>query len=292
MSEELPRTAPDKAPDRSNSNLDLNKPSAARCYDYYLGGSAHLEADRVFAEKVLHQAPFIRDFARNNRAFLQRAVMWLSDQGIDQFLDIGSGIPTVGNVHEIAQQRNPDARTVYVDYEPVAVEHSRAILDESDPRREWTNMLQADMRDYAAILDSPITRDLIDFGRPVGLLIVAAMHFVGPGDDPATLMAHYRDALAPGSCLVMSHLTHDGVPEHMRRKAIEVEKLYAQTPTPGYSRTRAEFTALFAGFQLVEPGVVWAPDWRPQRQYDAEPAETATVVGVGRKPPPHTRRAS
>lgn len=284
MSDEVPRTAPDKAPDRSKPNVDLNKPSAARCYDYYLGGSAHLEIDRQFAEKVLQRAPFVRDFARTNRAFLQRAVAWLSDQGIDQFLDIGSGIPTVGNVHEIALQRNPDARTVYVDFEPVAVQHARAILDGSDPQRVRTDILQADMRDYSTILDSPITRGLIDFSRPVGLLIVATMHFLGPGDDATTLMKHYHDALVPGSYLVMSHLTADGVPEHMLAKAIELERLYARTPTPGYERSRIEFTALFDGFDLVEPGVVWAPEWHPESEYNGAPAETATVVGVGTKP--------
>lgn len=286
MSMKFPRTAPDRAPDHSNLDINLNNPSAARCYDYYLGGSAHLEVDRRFAEKVLQTLPFVRDFARINRAFLQRAVRWLSGHGVEQFLDLGSGIATVGNVHEIAQRCNPDARTLYVDFEPVAVQLVHAILNESDPHRQRTNILQADLRDYRAVLDSPTTRDLIDFGRPVGLLIVATMHFIGPGDDPARLMRCYRDALAPGSYLAMSHLTADGIPEHILAKAIELEKLYAQTPAPGYARSRAEVTALFDGFDLVEPGVVWAQEWRPEDEYAFEtaPAITATLAGVGRKP--------
>lgn len=284
MPKKFPRTAPEKAPDHSNLDINLNNPSAARCYDYYLGGSAHLEVDRQFAEKVLQTLPFVRDFARGNRAFLQRAVKWLSGHGIDQFLDLGSGIATVGNVHEIAQQCNPDARTLYVDFEPVAVQLVHAILDESDPHRKRTNILQADLRDYTTVLGSAITRDLIDFSRPVGLLIVATMHFIGPGDDPATLMRRYHEALDSGSYLVMSHLTADGIPEHVLAKAIELEKLYARTPAPGYARNRAEFTALFDGFDLVEPGVVWAQEWWPEDEYETPPANTATLAGVGRKP--------
>jgi hypothetical protein len=264
--------------------VDATRPSAARAYDYYLGGSSNFEVDRKFAEEVLRRVPFVRDFAHNNRAFLRRAVTWLCGQGIDQFLDIGSGIPTVGNVHEIAQELNPNARVVYVDYEPVAAAHAHNILDQTDPRRARTNIVQADLRRPWDILDAAIVRDLIDFTRPVGLLIVATLHFASPDDRPRELLAQYRAALPPGSHIALSHLTVDGVPDSVREQGEALEKLYASTPTPGYFRDRAQFEELFDGFDLVEPGVVWAPQWHPDETEHTDPAGTATLVGVGRKP--------
>ena len=157
----FPRTAPDAAPVKSGE-VDVKRPSAARAYDYYLGGSSNFGVDREFGARVLEQVPFVRTFAVTNRSFLRRAVRWLCAQGVDQFLDIGSGIPTVGNVHEVAQQVNPLARTVYVDHEPVAVRHAAAILDATDPDRTRTDVLQADLRDPDGILGSPVTRGLID----------------------------------------------------------------------------------------------------------------------------------
>jgi SAM-dependent methyltransferase len=279
---DFPRVAPDVAPLKPR-DADVSRPAAARAYDFFLGGRSNFEADREFGRQVLDQVPFVADFARNNRAFLRRAVNWLTQRGIDQFLDIGSGIPTVGNVHEIAQQRNPEARTVYVDYEPVAVAHSTTILDEIDPRRERTDVLQADLRSPSDILDHTITRNLLDFERPIGLLIVATLHFIGPGDRPRELIAAYRDALPSGSHLVLSHLTLDGVPERMQEQGRALEALYAGTPNPGYFRGREEFTALFGGFDVVDPGIVWAPEWHPDQAHEIDPASTATLTGVGVK---------
>lgn len=280
---DFPRAAPASAPVKPR-DVDVTRPAAARAYDFYLGGRSNFEADREFGRKVLEQVPFVGAFARNNRAFLRRAVAWLCERGITQFLDIGSGIPTVGNVHEIAQAVNPRARTIYVDYEPVAVAHSNTILDEIDPQRERTNVVQADLRSPTDILENPVTRELIDFTEPVGLLVVATMHFIGPGDHPGELIARYRDALTAGSHLVLSHLTLDGVPERMQEQGRALETLYASTPNPGYFRDRAEFSALFDGLELLEPGIVWAPEWHPDqaRPFD-EPATTATLAGVGVK---------
>jgi hypothetical protein len=280
---DLPRTAPDVAPakpDRMNST----RPAAGRVYDFYLGGSSNFTVDRMFGSTVLERAPFVGDFARNNRAFLRRVVRWLCAQGIDQFLDIGSGIPTVGSVHTTVREINPRARTVYVDHEPMTAGNAAVILDRYDPTRERTNILQADLRDPDEILNSPVTRELIDFTRPVGLLILATVHFLGPGDHPTKLLSRYRDALPAGSYLAVSHLTFDGVPEPVWNQGPEVERLYASTPTPSYFRNREEITALFDGFSLVDPGIVWAPQWRPDDIVSTEPAATATLVGAGRLP--------
>ncbi len=280
---EIPRTAPASAPSKPRE-VDETKPAAARAYDFYLGGDCNFEADRAFGRQVLGAVPFVRDFALNNRDFLRRVISWLSEQGIDQFLDIGSGIPTVGNVHEVAQGHDPDARTLYVDYEYVAVAHANTILDGSDPQRRRTDVLQADLRSPGEILDAAVTRGLLDFDRPLALLVVATMHFVGPGDGPRELVAAYRDALPSGSYLALSHLTLDGVPERMLDQGRRLEELYAATPNPGYFRDRAEFTALFEGFEVVAPGVVWAPEWKPDGEWNGDAAATATLVGVGRKP--------
>ncbi|GDY29743.1 hypothetical protein GTS_13760 [Gandjariella thermophila] len=265
------------------ADIDVSKPSAARAYDYYLGGSHNWKVDRDFGDRVLQRVPAVKDFALENRAFLRRAVTWLAEQGVDQFLDIGSGIPTVGNVHEIAQKVNPRAHTVYVDYEHIAVAHAQQILDTEDPRRERTDVIRADLRDPVSVLEHPSTRRLLDFDRPVALLMVAVMHFVAPADGVDETMARYRDALAPGSFLVMSHFTREGIPEDMQRQAAALEELYADTPNPGYFRDRAEFTGLFGDLDMVPPGVVWLSDWRPDRPYDGDPARTMVLAAVGRK---------
>lgn len=278
-----PRTAPDSAP-KQPPEVDLSHPSAARAYDYYLGGNLNFAVDREFAGDVLDRAPFVTDFARSNRAFLHRAVTWLCARGVDQFLDIGSGLPTVGHVHEIAEKANPRARTVYVDYEPVAVARARTILDETDPGRRRTGVFQADLRAPDQVLGADLLRETLDFSRPVALLIVATMHFVGPGDGPETLLRRYWDALPGGSYAALSHLTRDGVPDPVREQGEALEQLYATTPNPGYFRDRAEFTALFGDLELVDPGVVWAPEWHPEAQPPAAASESATLVGVARKP--------
>lgn len=243
---------PNWAPD----DIDVERPSAARVYDYYLGGLHNFAADRAMAARAVADWPELPRIMQANRAFLRRAVRYLVAQGIDQFLDIGSGIPTVGNVHEVAQAARPDARVVYVDIDPVAVAHARALLAD-DPR---TGVVQADMVDVDAVLDDPVTRSLLDLSRPVGLLVVALLHFVGDDRRPGAVLARYRDAIAPGSHLVVSHASADGAPD----RADEHLSLYRRTATPMTMRSREEVAGLLDGFTLVEPGLVFLPQWRPE----------------------------
>ncbi|WP_229795368.1 SAM-dependent methyltransferase, partial [Saccharothrix coeruleofusca] len=216
--------------------------------------------------------PGMAGAARANRSFLRRAVRYLLAQGIDQFLDLGSGIPTVGNVHEIADQ----ARVVYVDVEPVAVAHSTALL-QGNPR---ALAVQADLRDPASVLEHPQVRELLDFERPIGVLMVAVLHFVQDADDPAGAVARYREALAPGSYLVISHGSLEGVQVEGHADTARVQDVYKRTDSPLVLRSRAEVVPFFDGWDLVEPGVVMLPEWHP----DGDDGYISALVGVGRKP--------
>ncbi|MEY8041262.1 SAM-dependent methyltransferase [Saccharopolyspora cebuensis] len=259
------------------SGVDEEMPSAARLYDYLLGGAHNFAADRELAERFLAALPSARDVARLNRAFLRRAVVFLAQQGVRQFLDVGSGIPTVGNVHEIAQEIAPDSRVVYVDYESVAVAHSQLLLAD-DPR---STIVQADLRDPDAVLDDPETRRLLDFDRPIGLIMAGALHFVPLEADAPGILARFRDRLVPGSYLALSHFTADISPAEMA----EVVSVMSRSADPIHPRSRAEFLALFDGFDLVEPGVVGTALWRPERpeRAGAEPGGSQIYAGVGRR---------
>jgi SAM-dependent methyltransferase len=246
-------------------------------YDFYLGGSHNLKVDRHMAREAISLWPDLPVIMQSNRAFLRRAVRYLTGQGINQFLDIGSGIPTVGNVHEVAQQANPDARVVYVDNDPVAVAHSRAILAGDDR----TAVVHADLRESGAVLEDPLVRATIDLDRPVAVLMVAVLHFVPDEDDPARAVATVRDRLAPGSHVVISHASAEGRPEYAETH----RELYRRTSTPMTMRSRAEIARFFDGFDLVEPGLVWLPLWRPEDPSRAEdrPERTTGFAGVGRR---------
>ncbi|MEU5695663.1 SAM-dependent methyltransferase [Actinosynnema sp. NPDC020468] len=256
--------------------IDTGLPSAARLYDYLLGGGHNFAADRALAEKFVAAQPNARTIARLNRSFLRRAVLFLAARGIRQFVDLGSGIPTVGNVHEIAQRAAPDSRVVYVDYEDVAVAHSRLMLRDD----ERATILQRDMTDPTSVLEAARGTGLVDFAEPVGLLAVGVFHFVPPEADPAGLVAAYRDALAPGSHLAFSQFTADLQPAEMAG-VVEVMK---RSANPMFPRSHAEITALFDGFELVEPGVVPLPLWQPEPGAAVEDPNTAGILaGVGRK---------
>jgi S-adenosyl methyltransferase len=242
------------------AELDLDRPNAARMYDYYLGGSHNVAVDRELAAKVLDTWPDLPRAAQADRAFLRRAVRFLAGEGIRQFLDIGSGIPTVGNVHEVAQAEAPDARVVYVDTDPVAVTHSRAILTGD----ELTAVVEADGRDPARLLANPVVTGQLDLSRPVGLLMVALLHFVPDESDPHDILARYAAALAPGSWLVLSHGTADNAPAVSRMAAC-----YQQTATPLRPRSRDELTELLRDVDLVDPGIQFLPAWRPDHPDDA-----------------------
>jgi SAM-dependent methyltransferase len=250
----------------------------ARIYDCWLGGSHNFAVDREVARQVVADVPDTPLIMQANRAFLYRAVSYLVDAGVRQFLDIGSGMPTLGNVHEVAQKRAPDARVVYVDIDPVAVAHSRHILDDN----EHATVIQEDLRRPGHILAHPDVRQLLDFDQPMAVLTLAVLHFIADADDPPSILAHLRDAVAPGSYLVLSHGTADA----MQGKAERPLKLLSRTSTPPTSRTRTEVERLFAGFDLIEPGLVWAPQWRPEDPEDVgdHPERSANYVGVGRKP--------
>ena len=258
--------------------VDQDRPSSARIYDYLLGGGHNFAADRQIAEKFATALPGSRDIARLNRAFLRRAVLFMISAGVRQFLDIGSGIPTVGNVHEIAQKADPESRVVYVDIEPVAVAHSRLIL-EGNGR---ATAIQADLNDPEGILTHPDTVRLLDFAQPLGLLMVGVFHFVPEDNDPSKLLLGYRNALAPGSYLAMSHFTADTRAAEMAAM-VEVMK---RTKDPIYPRTRERFTQLFDGFELLEPRVVSTALWRPDSPDDLadRPERDQILAGVGRKP--------
>jgi hypothetical protein len=213
-----------------------------------------------------------------NRGFLRRAVLFLARQGIRQFLDLGSGIPTVGNVHEVAQEVDPGIRVVYVDCEPIAVAHSEMILAGNDN----VAVVQADMRDPLAVFGSPATKRLIDLTRPVGLLMVGVVQFIADSDDPWAMAAHYRDVLPSGSYLALSAMTTDGAPDGMA----EAVQACGFSRDPIHPRPHGEIVRMFEGFEVVEPGVVYTPEWRPERPEDAGDnwERSNMYAGVGYKP--------
>ncbi|MCA1185724.1 SAM-dependent methyltransferase [Saccharopolyspora sp. 6T] len=257
-----------------------NQPSAARIYDYDLGGSRNTRADRDAShrirEEIAPNGPFV---ARANRAFLGRAVRYCVNKGIGQFLDLGSGIPTVGNVHEIAQRLNPAARTVYVDNEPVAVSDTKRLLAD-EPNAD---IVGEDLRNPDAVLSAEPTRRLLDFDQPIGLLMVAALHYVDPEADPERVLRTYTDALPSGSCLVFSQITADNREEEAQRV---IDWFAENTATPVTMRSKAEITELLTtcGWELIEPGLVYPPHWNPDPADPNElPAErSATWAGVAR----------
>ncbi|MFE0629609.1 SAM-dependent methyltransferase [Streptomyces sp. NPDC058864] len=260
--------------------IDLSVPSVSRIYDYYLGGSHNFEVDREAGRRAIEAFPGLPKIMQANRAFMRRAVRFSVDQGITQFLDIGSGIPTFGNVHEVAQAASPGAHVVYVDHDPVAVAHSRAVLEGS----EDAAIVAADLRSPRDILDSAEVRGLIDLERPVALLLVAVLHFLEDADEPAKAVAELRDAIAPGSLLVVTHASVEGGPRRPE-EGERVENVYRSASSPLIMRSRAEVERFFDGFDLVEPGLVSAPLWRPDGTDDDEldPVVFSGFAGVGRK---------
>lgn len=278
------RTAPATAPTPDQFGTEPAVPHAARVYDYLLAGNNNHSVDRQQAQKILAAAPFVRDFARVNRAFLTRAVRYLCRQGVRQFLDIGCGFPTVEPVHEIAREVDPHATVVYVDSDALVIEVLDELLNQGvDPKRNHTDTVLADFRDPDAIWSSPAA-GLLDFTQPVGLLVVALCHFLGPDDGAERLMAQHMDNLPPGSYLAASHLTMDGVPQELLPQGERLYQIYATMPTPGYFRNRDEFSQLFGGCDLIDPGLVWAPTWRPAAGEATEvPGASATLAGVAVK---------
>ncbi|MFD7013427.1 SAM-dependent methyltransferase [Streptomyces sp. NPDC059161] len=259
--------------------IDISMPSVSRIYDYYLGGSHNFEVDREAAREAMRFMPGLPKIMQANRAFMRRAVRFAVDEGITQFLDIGSGIPTFGNVHEVAQAASPEARVLYVDHDPVAVAHSRAVLEGN----ERAGIAAADLRKPQGILGAPETAQLLDLSRPVALLLVAVLHFVEDQDDPYAAVAELREALAPGSLLVLTHASYEGIPLS-EEEAGGTVGVYRDIKNPLVMRDREEIAGFFDGYELVEPGLVSMPLWRPENEPDQEdPYAFSGFAGVGRK---------
>ena len=258
--------------------IDISVPSVSRIYDYYLGGSHNFDVDRQAARKAMEFMPGLPKIMQANRAFLRRAVRFAVDEGITQFLDIGSGIPTFGNVHEVAQSASPGARVLYVDNDPVAVAHSEAVL----AGNEDADVVAADLRKPQEILASSQFERLIDQNQPVALLLVAILHFVEDEDDPYEAVARLRDALAPGSLLVVTHASFEGIPLPPERAEGTVD-VYKNIRNPLIMRSRDEIARFFEGYDMVEPGLVPMPEWRPDTALeDEDPYSYSGFAGVGR----------
>lgn len=274
----------------ATSGVDLLHPSATRVYDFLLGGSGHWSVDRSFGRRVLNEFPEFQDIARANRLFVHRVVRHLASQGVTQFLDIGSGVLSGANTHQIADEVAPGTKVVYVDNEPVAVAHAEILLDEEgDPERHA--MVNADLRDPENVWEQAFATQVLDRNKPVAVLMFAVLHTLRPdlGDnDPAAkLTARYRELLSPGSYLGISHITSDGVPTELPEKLASLRQLIKDMRGERtYCRPRSAINALLGDFELLDPGMVWIPQWHPEPTDVRFPAPNHSTVwaGVGRKP--------
>jgi hypothetical protein len=267
MTRELPGWVP--------PGIDVDRPNAARVYDYLLGGACNFEVDRVFAQQLQRITPHVERSMLDNRAFLGRAVRFCVEQGIRQFLDLGSGIPTVGNVHEIAQRLAPECRVVYVDNEPIAVAHSQLILAGNDN----ADVVLADLLDVDTVLSCEPVQRLLDFTQPLAVILAAVLHFIPDDAGPYDVVARYVDTMPSGSFLVVSH----GVRAEQQREE-DTYRLYDQSSTPARGRSRDEVHAFLAGTELVEPGVVWTSQWRPEYDPGEYLNQSGVYAAVGHKP--------
>jgi SAM-dependent methyltransferase len=266
--------------------IDVTKPNIARVYDAFLDGKDNFAADRAVVKLTLDIAPDAAAGAKANRALLRRMVRYLAGEaGITQFLDIGSGLPSRGNVHEIAREVNPAAKVVYVDNDPVVLVHGRALLG----RNPAVTVVTADARDPAQILANPLVTEFLDLRRPVGLLMLAILHHISDAEDPAAIVARFRDALAPGSYLAISSFRMPG-PEHPKdaAKTRAVQDLFNRTLGTGRWREHEEILAWFGDWELLPPGLVPLPEWRPDVAGQVKRNSTyyGFVAGLARKPGP------
>lgn len=262
------------------ADIDTSRPHPARMYNFYLGGKDNYAVDQEAAREILQAVPEVRDMARENRAFLQRAVRFLvGEAGIRQIVDVGTGIPAAGNVHEVAREIAPDVRVIYVDNDPIVHVHASALLTGTGA----TRIVLADLREPETILAHPRVRELIDFSQPAALLLVAILHFITDDENPERIIAAFRDALPSGSYLALSHGTADF---HSPDAVSHGTKVYQRATAPLVLRSHARVTALFDGFDLVEPGLVQVPLWRPdgRRPRLRDLAGIGIYGGVGQRP--------
>lgn len=262
-------------------DLQLDKPNPARIYDYLIGGKLNYAIDREFAHRILKIVPFAPQLCLLNRYWLRRVVRFAAEQGIRQFVDVGSGMPTEGHVHEVAQGIAPKSRVVYVDNEPIAVAHSEIVLEDN----ERAIMIKADGTRADQVMTHPETQALLDLDLPVMVIMAAFLHFTSPEgetDEAVELIARYADHLPSGSYFAISLATNElSDPAYLDSTA-----MYKDTTRPFYLRTRAQVRALLDGYELVEPGVVFTTEWRPERAEDvlADPSKAFLLSGVARKP--------
>jgi SAM-dependent methyltransferase len=269
------RTGTQQVPPEINTNV----PQSARVYDYWLGGKDHFPADRALGDAIAGALPTIRTQVRAQRAFLGRAVRYLTrDAGIRQYLDIGTGIPSAGNVHDVAQEVAPESRVLYVDNDPIVLAHARALM--AGTAEGPVAFIQADLREPEAILGDPAVAGTLDLAQPVGLVLIGVMHHLRDDDDPRRIVATLVDALAPGSYLVLSQSTPDFDPDAMRALAAASE----QGGIPNVPRSLADTEPFFAGLELVEPGLVPMATWRPDPGAEQDPRSVYAYGGVARKP--------
>ena len=255
--------------------VDVTTPNVARMYDYYLGGKDNFEADRVAAEEILRLIPGLPRSAQENRRFLRRVVRFLAeDAGIDQFLDIGVGLPTQGAVHQVALEVNPDARVLYADYDPVVVSHGQALLTAADR----SVMVRGDLRHPADLLAHPH----LDFSRPVAVLLSAVLHFVPDDEDPAAIVARLHDGVVSGSYLMVSHIGTDFFPD--KAELARAVAIYEQASERVWPRPRDQILRFFDGFDLLEPGLVPKHEWRPVTGQAARRTPNVQWGGLARKP--------
>ena len=259
--------------------INTNVPQSARVYDYWLGGKDHFPADRALGDAIAGALPTIRTQVRAQRAFLGRAVRYLTrDAGIRQYLDIGTGIPSAGNVHDVAQEVAPESRVLYVDNDPIVLAHARALM--AGTAEGQVAFIQADLREPETILSDPAVAGTLDLDQPVGLVLIGVMHHLRDDDDPRRIVATLVDALAPGSYLVLSQSTPDFDPDAMRALAAASE----QGGIPNVPRSLADTEPFFAGLELVEPGLVPMATWRPDPGAEQDPRSVYAYGGVARKP--------
>lgn len=274
--------------------VDLERPNVARVYDWLLGGTSNWAIDREFGAKVVAGFPLLKSAARANRLFLHRAVRHLVRLGVRQFIDIGSGIPTMGNTHEIADEVAPDSRVVYVDNEPVAIAHSQVLLERHGDLQRHA-VVRGDMREPYELWDRVQETGVIDFTEPVALLLVALLHIQQPDKTGTDIgpwaVDQYRQLLSSGSYLAISHITDDGVPPGFDEMMVELKRMYDTSSSPMVWRSHQQIRAMLGDFTLVEPGMTWTPLWHPENSGPGAPEvvfgtpeESIVWAGIGRKP--------
>lgn len=245
--------------------VDVTKPSIARTYDAFLDGTNNFEIDRAVLGMALQVMPDIQLHAKTNRTFLKRVVQFMARQGVRQFIDIGSGLPTQQNVHEVAQAIDPQARVIYVDNDPNVPAQAHALLGNT----KTVKFITADIRKPSEIVNDPAVRELLDFSQPIGVLLFAILHHINDDEDPDRIAAELRDALPVGSYFAISHAHNPGSADpKVDQQFAEVERIFNENLGTGRFRTRSEILGYFGDFTLLEPGLVWVPDWRPDGEDD------------------------